>query len=201
MSVERALSGRRSWRWYKGGSLSLEQVSQVLWAAQGVTHPWEEDRQAAAEEYGEQALGWLRTAPSAGALYPIELYLVVGDVRNLEPAVYLYHPIEHALEQVLPGDRRAPLRAGSAPATLVIAGVVARTAAKYGQRAERYVLIEVGAVAENVYLQCETMQLATVLVGAFPDDLVRSVLELEESESPYAIMPIGLRRDDHRTAP
>lgn len=203
VSVEEALRGRRSWRSYRPGILPLEQVGQVLWAAQGVTHPWEEDRQAAVERYGREALGWLRTAPSAGALYPIELYLVVGHVGGLDPGVYRYHPIDHALERVLDGDLRAPLRAaalgqawvGTPPAALVIAGVVSRTAAKYGARAERYVQIEVGAVAQNVYVQCEALQLATVLVGAFSDEEVAGVLELPWGEAAYAIMPIGIRRD------
>jgi SagB-type dehydrogenase family enzyme len=206
VSVEQALHGRRSWRSYRPGTLSLDQVGQVLWAAQGVTHPWEEDRQAAVERYGRRALGLLRTAPSAGALYPIELYLVVGHVDGLEPAAYRYHPIDHALELVLDGDLRAPLQAaalgqawvGTPPAVLVITGVVARTAAKYGSRAERYVQIEVGAVAQNVYLVSESLQLATVLVGAFTDDRVASVLELPEGEAAYAIMPIGIRREVDR---
>ena len=81
-----------------------------------------------------------------------------------------------------------------APAVLVLAGVYQRTAAKYGARAERYVTIEVGAVAENVYLQCESLGLSTVLVGAFRDEAVGDVLQLPEGEAPYAIMPIGLRR-------
>ena len=209
VSVEQALRGRRSWRSYQPGVLSLAQVGQILWAAQGVTHPWEEDRQAAVRERGRQALGLLRTAPSAGALYPIELYLVVGHVEELDPAVYRYDPIEHGLQPVLPGDLRAPLRdaahgqawVGTPPAVLVIAGVVERTAVKYGERAERYVMIEAGAVAENVYLQCESLQLATVLVGAFRDEDVGDVLGLADGEAAYAIMPIGLRRDDQRTVP
>ena len=183
MSVEQALHDRRSRRSYEPDGLTLEQVGQVLWAAQGKS-------------------GRIRTAPSAGALYPIELYLVVGLVEDLEPAVYRYRPADHALEAVLHGDLRAPLRdaalgqawVGSAPAALVVAGVVARTAAKYGARAERYVMIEAGAVAENVYLQCESLGLSTVVVGAFRDAAVGDVLELADGEAPYVIMPIGLRR-------
>ncbi len=183
VSVERALALRRSLRSYSQESLSLREIGQVLWSAQGVT-----DRG--------------RTAPSAGALYPIELYLVAGDVDELEPAVYRYHPAAHAVEPVVAGDLRARLReaahgqawVGSPPAVLVIAGAVERTAVKYGARAERYVLIEAGAVAENVYLQCEAMGLATVLVGAFVDEAVNTVLMLPEAEEAYVLMPLAHRR-------
>ena len=182
VSVERALATRRSLRSYSQEGLSLEEVGQVLWSAQGAT-----DRG--------------RTAPSAGALYPIELYLVAGDVDELEPAVYRYHPAAHAVEPVVAGDLRARLReaalgqawVGSPPAVLVVAGAVERTAAKYGSRAERYVLIEAGAVAENVYLQCESLGLATVLVGAFTDEAVNGVLALPEGEEAYVLMPLAHR--------
>ena len=197
VSVEQALAGRRSIRRYPPGKLSLEQVAQVLWSAQGVTLPMEEPP----EGFGWEWRGGTRTAPSAGALFPLELYLVAADVHGLEPAVYRYLPVEHALELTVPGDLRAPLSGAalgqdaisSPPAVLVIAGIVERTAAKYGERAERYVLIEAGAAAENVYLQCESLRLATVLVGAFVDERVKEVLQLPGREEAYVLMPIGLR--------
>jgi SagB-type dehydrogenase family enzyme len=190
-SVEQALGNRRSRRSPGAGALTLTEISQLLWAAQGVT--------------GD---GRLRTAPSAGALYPLELYLVSGGVDGLEAAAYRYVPAEHALELSVPGDLRARLQAaalgqswvGEAPAALVIAGVVARTAAKYGRRAERYVLIEVGAAVQNVYLQCESLELSTVMVGAFRDADVDAVLQLSEGEAAYAILPLA-RRSGHVRAP
>lgn len=198
-SVEEALAGRRSIRSYGPEALTMAELSQVLWAAQGVTEPIEETPDGFSWEWR----GGLRTAPSAGALYPLELYVVVGDVEGLEAAMYRYLPVEHALEPAMDGDLRASLSQAAhgqnvirtAPAVLVIGGVVARTAAKYGERAEQYVLIEVGAAAENAFLQCESLGLATVLVGAFVDDQVKEVLRLPEGEEAYALMPIGHPRD------
>ena len=152
----------------------------------------------------------MRTAPSAGALYPLELYAVVGDVDGLEPGVYLYLPVEHSLARVaspntvpLPGadDRREALSDAAlrqpairnAPVTLVLAGVVDRTAAKYGDRAERYVHIEAGAAAQNIYLECESLELGTVFIGAFDDDAVAGVLGLSGDERVLGLMPIGYR--------
>ena len=150
----------------------------------------------------------MRTAPSAGALYPLELYAVVGGVEGLEPGVYLYLPVEHALARVASpdavpvsgaDDRREALSGAAlrqlairnAPATLVLAGVVERTAAKYGERAERYIHIEVGAAAQNVYLECESLRLGTVFIGAFDDDAVAGVLGMSGDERVYGMMPIG----------
>lgn len=197
VSVERALHDRRSWRRHHPGTLTLEEVAQVLWSAQGITNQFEEDL----EEYGEEAKGWFRTTPSAGALYPLELYLVAAHVDGLPPGVYHYLPVEHALEHTVPGDLRVPLKKaahdqaviGTPPAVLVIAGAAARTAVKYGERAQRYVLIEAGAAAENVHLQCESLELATVIVGAFLDQEVKTVLQLPEGEEAYLLMPIGRR--------
>jgi SagB-type dehydrogenase family enzyme len=199
LSVEEALAGRRSIRTYGAEALSLAELSQVLWAAQGVTERVEETPDGFSWEWR----GGLRTAPSAGALYPLEVYVVVGDVEGLEAATYRYLPVEHALEPAIPGDLRTALSQAAhgqnvirtAPAVLVIGGAVARTAAKYGERAEQYVLIEVGAAAENVFLQCESLGLATVLVGAFVDREAREVLQLSDGEEAYALMPIGHRGD------
>jgi SagB-type dehydrogenase family enzyme len=150
----------------------------------------------------------MRTAPSAGALYPLELYAVVGDVDGLEPGVYRYLPAEHAVARVaspeptaatVPDDRREALSDAAlrqlairnAPAVLVLAGVVERAATKYGDRAERYVHIEVGAAAQNIYLECESLELGTVFIGAFDDDAVAAVLGLSGDEGVLGLMPIG----------
>ena len=182
MSVEQALSRRRSVRRYADRALTLREMSQVLWAAQGATN-----------ERG------FRTAPSAGALYPLELYVAVGKVEGLEAGLYRYLPDKHALHLVRMGDIRQRLFEKSlrqesvrkAPAVLVISSVTARTERKYGKRAERYVRMEVGAVCQNVYLQCETLGLGTVAVGAFHDHDIQVVLG--EKPVPELIMPVGAK--------
>jgi len=182
ISVEEALKERRSVRVYAEVPLALTDLGQVLWAAQGVT-----------DERGH------RTAPSAGPLYPLEVYVVAGDVAGLEPGVYHYRPGEHLLIQTAGGDLRAALQAaavdqapvGSAPATVVIAAVPDRTTAKYGDRGMRYVFMEAGHAAENVYLQAEASNLGTVTIGAFDDGEVRDVLGLPENTTPFCLMPVG----------
>src|SRR3970282_526875 len=168
-SFEAILRKRRSVREFGASSLSLAAAGQLLWAAQGVT-----------SSAGE------RTAPSAGALYPLEVYLVAGSVDVLPAGVYRYRPQKHALRVHLAGDRRRELgeaalgqtAVSKAPAVLVVVALYARTARKYGVRAERYVHIEAGHVAQNAYLQAQVLGLGTVIVGAFEDDAVRSALEL-----------------------
>ena len=195
VSVERAMTERRSIRSFTDGVVSLQDLSQLLWSAQGVTLPMEE---------GPEGLTWqwtggLRTAPSAGALYPLELYAVVGPSDDLAPGVYRYIPNRHAIEMTADGDLRQALWDAAlqqtpimeAPVTLVFAAVVERLAAKYGERSERYAYIEVGAAAENVSLQCESLGLGTVLLGAFMDDQAREALGLPEDQQVYCIMPVG----------
>lgn len=183
MSVEQAIGKRRSLRHYSG-SLALADVSQLLWAAQGVTHP---------DDY--------RVAPSAGALYPLEIYLVVGKVAGLTAGVYRYRPDEHDLIRLGTADPRKELALAAygqsfmqtAAAVLVITGVYERTRKKYGQRARRYVHMEVGHTAQNVYLQAEARGLGTLIMGAFDDARVQAVLGLPEDHQPLGLMPIGPR--------
>lgn len=181
-SVESALQRRRSVRTFSEESIALEDVGQLLWAAQGITRR-----------------NGFRTAPSAGALFPIEMYVVAGDVDELSPGVYRYEPEKHELRLVVDGDRRKALASACwfqkwvrrAPAALVVTGVYERTAKKYGDRSERYVHIEVGAVAQNIYLQATSRGLGTVIVGAFRDAKVKAVLELPTDHEPLAVMPVG----------
>jgi SagB-type dehydrogenase family enzyme len=181
-SVEQALRSRRSIREYGAGALTLSEVSQLLWAAQGITSP-----------------SGQRTAPSAGALYPLEVYLLAGEVEGLQPGVYHYAPEEHALELALPGDQRPALAAAAlgqasvreAPLVLVIAAVFERTTAKYGERGVRYVHMEVGNLSQNVYLQAVALDLGAVFIGAFQDAQVQSVLGLEGDVQPLGLMPVG----------
>ncbi len=183
MTLEAALHQRRSIRSYKGDSLSLEEVGQVLWAAQGKT------------------IGWGgRTAPSAGATYPMELYLVVGRVQGLGAGVYRYLIDEHALELLLSEDVLHELSGAAwgqtmieaAPANLVLACDYSRTTGRYGERGKRYVHMEAGHVGQNVHLQCEALGLGTVMIGAFSDQKVKEILGIRYR--PLYIMPFGRKR-------
>lgn len=154
----------------------------MLWSAQGITSPTGQ-----------------RTVPSAGALYPLELHLLAAHVRDLPAGLYDYEPIRHVLRERDAGDHRADLAAAAhqqdcvraASAVLVIAGVFQRTTEKYGERGVRYVHMEVGHVAQNVYLQAGLLNLGTVLVGAFDDRAVKRVLQLPREEEPLGLMPLG----------
>jgi SagB-type dehydrogenase family enzyme len=181
-SLERSLSERRSVREFKQAALTLAEISQLLWAAQGVTGP-----------------GGLRTAPSAGALYPLEVYLVVGSIQNVAAGVYKYEPIEHRLAQIGTEDRRVDL-AGAAydqewvaggAALLVVTGVERRTTGKYGERGVRYVHMEAGHAAQNVLLQAVALGLGGAVVGAFDDDRVRRILGLPKGKQPLYLIPLG----------
>ena len=181
-SVEAALQARRSVRSYADQALALKEVGQLLWAAQGTT----------------SARGF-RTAPSAGALYPLELFIVVGNVSGLPAGVYRYHPNTHTLNQTTGGDLRdelsqAALRQRSlaeAPMVLVISAVYERTTAKYRDRGMRYVLMEAGHAAQNIYLQAVPLDIGTVVIGAFKDQQVQSLLNCQSNERPLYLMPLG----------
>ncbi|MBN2465764.1 SagB/ThcOx family dehydrogenase [candidate division WOR-3 bacterium] len=191
LSVDQALAERRSVRRYADDPLTLAEVSQLLWAAYGITQPL-----PGIPELG----GGFRAAPSAGALYPLELYLVAGAVTGLEPGIYRYRPGPHDLLDVLAGDRRQWLchaalgqtMVQDAPASLVYSAVFSRNTAKYGERGRRrYVCMDLGHSAENVYLQCASLGLGTCGIAAFHDDAVRLVTRLPENEEPLYIMPVG----------
>jgi SagB-type dehydrogenase family enzyme len=182
-SLERALAIRMSVRSFKDTPLNLDEVSQLLWAAQGVTAPRE----------------GFRTATSAGATYPLELYLVAGDIHGVSAGVYRYRPLQHDLVKVADGDVRAPLAAAALGQTCVARGVVVliitavyeRTTRRYGERGIRYVHMEAGHAAQNVYLQAAALELGTVVIGAFTDDRVHSVAHLPRGEHPLYLMPVG----------
>jgi SagB-type dehydrogenase family enzyme len=182
MSVEQALHQRRSLRDYHDAPLSLNELSQLLWAAQGVTHP----------------AGW-RTAASAGALYPLELLAIVDQVDGLEAGVYRYSPEHHSLTLIRTGDQRAALSAAAlgqesvaqGAVVLALAGVYERTSSRYGQRGQQYVHIEVGIASQNIHLQAVSLGLGTVFIGAFDDDRVQTILGLAADEQPLCLMPIG----------
>ena len=190
ISVESALANRRSQRSFQDKALSQEQLSQILWSAYGVTLP----RPASPAQRGG-----LRTAPSAGALYPLEIYAIIGNVDGIEPGVYKYDSGEHSIKQVIAGDVRAELSAAAlnqsmvreAPMSIFYSAIFNRTTDRYGERGVLYVYIEVGHSAQNVYLQVEAMGLGTCAIGAFTDDTVRELLNLPAEEEPLYLMPVG----------
>ena len=183
LSVEEALAGRRSVRDYADVPVTLEEAAQLLWAAQGVTEP---------------GTGF-RSAPSAGALYPLEVYLAASRIEGLSAGVYRYSPAGHTLSRVRDSVEIAELSRAAlsedaivqAPAVLVIAAVFERTTVKYGERGRRYVHMEAGHAAQNVYLQGVALGLGTVVIGAFDDDAVRSAVGLGAGEQPLYLMPFG----------
>jgi len=180
LSVEEALFRRRSVREYRDEPLTVGEVGQLLWSAQGITAGWGG-----------------RTAPSAGATYPLEVYLVAGKVEGLKPGLYLYLPSSHNLVRTIEGDLRKNLALAAfgqkmieaAPATIVIVGAFHRTTVRYGDRGFRYVYMEAGHAGENIYLQAEASGLATVGIGAFNDKVVKEILKLKED--PIYLMPVG----------
>ncbi len=181
-NLNQLLQQRRSRRDFGSGPITLAQLSQLLWSAQGIT----------------DASG-LRTAPSAGALYPLEIYVVAGQVRDLDTGLYHYRVKTHSLTRIDKGDLRQSLTQAAlgqnmieeAAVIITITGDYARTQRKYGSRAGRYVHIEVGHVVQNIYLQATALKLGTVIVGAFEDHKVQQILQLNNTLTPLALMPIG----------
>lgn len=175
--LDDALRRRRSMRSFAARALSREQLGQLCWAAQGITEP---------------ARG-LRTAPSAGGLYPLEVYVVVPG------GVFHYEPRGHRLRRIGEADRRGGLAraalgqeyVGAAPLDLVITGATSRLRGKYGERAERYVHVEAGHAAQNVLLEATALGLGAVPVGAFDDEDVRSAVGAPSDEVPLYIVAIG----------
>ena len=182
VSIESVLSLRRSVRSYSKQPLSLNELSQLLWAAQGIN-----------------SRDIRRTAPSAGALYPLELYLVAGLTTDISPGVYRYSSEQHSLNLIKESDQRRALSGAAlnqeliaaAPACFVITGVYRRTAKKYGKRARRYVQLEAGHASENILLQAVALKLGTVVVGAFDDQQVQRVLDLPAEHEPLLVIPVG----------
>lgn len=176
VSLEACLARRRSVRSYADRDLTWEQIGQLLWAAQGLTAEWGG-----------------RTAPSAGALYPLEVYVVTRQ------GVYHYVPAGHRLVTLAADDRRGALQGvclgqsavGAAPAVFVITAVYARTAGKYGDRAARYVHLEAGHAAQNLLLQAVALDLGGVPIGAFDDAGIQRVLGLPADHEPLYVIPVG----------
>jgi SagB-type dehydrogenase family enzyme len=179
MPLEQAMAVRRSRRHFLPKPLTPEQISQLVWAAQG-------------QEPGSR----YRTTPSAGATYPLELFVVT------EQGLSCYLPAKHSLERLIDEDLRAALASAAwgqefiqaAPLTLVFAAEFSRTTGRYGKRGVRYVYMEVGHAAQNVHLQAETLGLGSVAVGAFDDAAVSTVLSLHRNLEPLYMVVVGYCR-------
>jgi SagB-type dehydrogenase family enzyme len=187
ISVEQAIKARRTVRSFGSRSLTLDQLSQLLWAAQGIT------------EDG----GYKRAAPSAGALYPMDVYAVVGAdlLKGVAAGVYRYVPTGHKISLIWEGDIRKELAKAAlsqmwiadAPLDLVITAQYDRAASKYGKRAVRYAMIEAGHIGQNIFLQAEALGLGAGIVGAFDDKDVIRVMKIPKDHEPLLIMPVGYR--------
>ena len=182
VSVEYALQNRRSVRHYKNKPLTLSEISQLLWAAQGIT----------------TGRG-LRTAPSAGALFPLEVYVVAGNITHLKPGIYKFNNRDRTIFRNVEEDKRSELSQAAlnqrsivrAPAVLLICAVYERVTRTYGQRGIPYTLMEIGHAAQNVCLQAVAMGMGTVVIGAFRDEEIKMITNLAKDEQPVYIIPVG----------
>ena len=183
--LEIAVNNRRCIRAFTSDHLTLKQFSQLLWSAQGIT--------------GNR--GFKRSTPSAGALYPMDVYAVTGPakVNGMNAAVYHYEPSGHAVTVIYEGDQRQLLARASlsqmwmaeAPINLVITAEYDRINVKYGHRGIRYAMIEAGHIAQNIFLMAESLGLGAGIVGAFEDQNVIRTLHLPKTHEPLLIMPVG----------
>lgn len=185
MSVEETIQKRRSIRDFKKDKISSDLLGILLWSAMGF----------------QNMSGGRRSAPSAGACYPLSAYVAVGKeaVGGIKEGLYLYALQNHSLIRYLDIDIRESLAKAAlhqdfiavAPVSIIFTAIMSKTTANYGERGIRYVYIDLGHAAQNIYLQATALKLGTVAVGAFQDEDVASVLSLSEEESPLYIMPIG----------
>jgi len=182
ISIEKVLCMRRSVREFAKDPLDLAQIAQLLWAAQGVT--------------GAEAH---RTAPSAGGLYALEIYLIAANVKGLPAGIYKYECLTHEVVSLIEGDMRRELSRAALDQTsltqpaaiFALSGVYERITKKYGDRGMRYTHMEAGHAAQNLLLQAVALDLGAVLVGAFDDAKVRRVLKLSKQEAPLYLIPVG----------
>lgn len=186
LPIEATIKKRRSVRNYTPASLPLRALSQLLFAAQGTT----------GRMYGEP----IRSAPSAGALYPFEIYAIVNNVEGLSRGLYHYAPREHQLELIKAGDLRSEITdaalqqamLGEADVSFVLTAVFNRTRHKYGERGLRYVYIEAGHISQNIYLQAVSLGLGSVAVGAFLDEKLNKLIDVDgKNEAAIYLHAVG----------
>jgi SagB-type dehydrogenase family enzyme len=176
VSLEETMERRKSRRSFKRTTLTKKQLSQLIWSA--------------------------GKAPSAGATYPLDLYVVIGEecVDEMDAGVYHAEKGYSQLEMDKKGDLREELAIAclsqmfiaDSPVSFVITAEYERAARRYGDRGVRYAHIEVGHVGQNIYLECEALGMATVAIGAFYDDEVARVLSLPKEHKPIYVMPVGV---------
>lgn len=190
MSVENAIRERRSERYFADRPLSLKQLAQILLSADGVTY---------------SGGGYdFRAAPSGGALYPIEIYVIACNVDALADGLYHFQVSDNSLELVKEGDLGKQIHkaaneqdgVGLSPVTLILTARFDRSTVKYADRGYRYIYIEAGAICENIYLQATSLGMGTVAVGAFNDDAVNRLLGVDGiDEATLLIMPVGFPKE------
>ncbi len=189
VSLEKVIKERRTTRDFREKrTLSLNHLSQLLWAAQGITEP---------------TMG-RRSTPSGGALYPLDIYVLVGEngVEKMDAGVYHYSPKEHSISMISKGDRRREISTVSlsqmwmakAPVIFIITAEYKRITGKYGERGVRYALIEVGHAGQNLFLEAEALGLGAGIVGAFNDLEVSKVADLPSKHEPILLMPVGYKK-------
>lgn len=187
VSIENALHTRRSVREFAKEPLAVVEISQLLWSAYGVT-----------DSTSHPGL-YLKTTPSAGALYPLSIYLVAGNIENLQAGLYKYKPVGHSLVKKKEGDLRKPLYEAAlmqstileAKALILITCDYSKTTIKYDNRGKRYVHMEAGHAAQNVYLQGCGVDVGVCVIGAFSDELVSKKMSLPQEETPLYIVAMG----------
>ena len=183
VTIEQTLETRRSLRNYQDKPLTLLEIGQLLWAAQGITGKDE----------------FHRTAPSAGAKCPLEIYIAAGNITKLPAGIYKYDNKTHSLEEIVLGDKREELctaahsqkQVKNAPVVIIFAAVFERTTDKYGQRGRQYVYTDLGHSAQNVCLQATSLGLGVVPMGAFDDSHIRKITQMPENETAVYLMPAG----------
>jgi SagB-type dehydrogenase family enzyme len=182
ISLEKAMTLRRSVRSYSDAPMDIFEVSQILWAAQGITN-----------ERG------FRTAPSAGATFPLETYLLVNNVSNLKKGLFHYSPKDNSIRMLRDEDLSSELMKACLSQSMIKDGgivvifsaIFERTTARYGDRGIRYVHNEIGHASQNVHLQAAALDLGTVVIGAYRDEEVEAILNLGEDIKVLYLMPVG----------
>ncbi len=185
ITLEEAINSMRSIRRYSEVKLTMEDVSQLLWAAGG--------------EKVDTVTSASRTYPSAGAVYPLEFYLVAGNVEGIVPGLYHYISDNHTLNLVCKGDIREKIAVvangqsmiKNSPAAIIITADYERVSSRYGSNGKKYVHMDSGHAGQNIYLMAAARKIGTVAIGAFRSSDVKKIMNLPDNEIPVYIFPVG----------